>query len=125
MLEGLRNEIQKIDRLTDYTYLKKHILLPALDSSAQSQAFSPLEHAILERAIHHTSLQAADIKDLFVGKDRSTISHALTRLREKKLLIPEVSNSRRYTIAFSSSILLRSIIKMLSKHGFLALEYEG
>ena len=37
VLQGILDELQKVDRLTDYTFLKEKILIPALAYSVQRQ----------------------------------------------------------------------------------------
>lgn len=124
VLSGLKKEIEKTDKLTDYEFLRKNILLPAIQYSLQQKYITPLESKILIRVIGKQIIQAADIKDLFEGKKDSEISRQIRRLMEKKMLMPEEEGKRKYVLRFDNSYLLRGIYKMLDEQGFLPIRDE-
>ncbi|WP_310587665.1 Fic family protein [Fibrella rubiginis] len=121
VLRGLRDEIEKIDRLLDYDYLKTEILTPALKDALDRQYVSEAEYRILVTVINAPSqlIQAGDIADLFPGKVSYDLSRQLRVLRDRQMLQPEKENGRKYTIRFDNSYLLRSVMRMLDKKGFL------
>jgi Fic family protein len=121
VLRGLREEIEKIDRLLDYEYLKTAILGPALRDALERKYVSPVEYNILMRILNSPSqlIQAHDVSDLVPGKTPSDISRQLRALRDQQMLQPEKENGRKYTIRFDNSYLLRSVMKMLDEKGFL------
>jgi Fic family protein len=119
VLKGLKEEIEKIDKLSDYNYLKKEILLPTITHSLERQYITEVEAKILKRVIEHQVIQASDVKDIFQGKVSAEISRQIKRLIDKKMLIPEVEGGRKYVIRFDNNFLLRGIIKTLDSKGFL------
>ncbi len=119
VLKGLKEEIEKIDKLSDYNYLKKEILLPTITHSLERQYITDVESKILKRVIEHQIIQASDVKDIFQGKASAEISRQIKRLIDKKMLIPEVEGGRKYVIRFDNNFLLRGIIKALDSKGFL------
>ena len=119
VLEGLKEEIEKIDKLLDYEFLKKEILLPAITHSIERRYITDIEARILKRAIEKPLIQASDIRDLFVGKDNAIISRQIKKLTEKKMLAPEKDGARKYMISFNNNFLLRGIINSLGEKGFL------
>jgi Fic family protein len=119
VLKGLKEEIEKIDKLSDYNYLKKEILLPTITHSLERQYITDIEAKILKRVIEHQVIQASDVKDIFQGKVSAEISRQIKRLIDKKMLIPEVEGGRKYVIRFDNNFLLRGIIKTLDSKGFL------
>ena len=119
VLKGLKEEIEKIDRLSDYDYLRKEILLPTITHSLERQYITDVEAKILKRVIEHQVIQASDVKDIFHGKASAEISRQIKRLIDKKMLIPEVEGGRKYVIRFDNNFLLRGIIKTLDIKGFL------
>ena len=121
VLSGLKNEIEKIDRLLDYNYLLSEILLPAIDISRERQIITDVESRILKVAAGKQIFQAADIKNLFPGKIPAEISRILKRLREKNMILATKKGARKYIISFSNNFLLRGIIAMLGEKGFLPL----
>jgi Fic family protein len=115
VLSGLKSEIDKIDKLLEYSVLKDEILSPTIAFSMERQLITDEEAKILRRAIELQIIKANDIKDLFPKKHSSDISHIINRLREKKMLLPIEENKRKYYCCFNNSYLLRGFIKSLDK----------
>jgi Fic family protein len=122
VLLGLRSEIEKIDRLLDYPYLKKMILMPALVHALDRKLINETESKVLRRACETQLIQASDLKDIYAGKHSAEISRQIRKLIEKKMLIPEKEGTRKYLLNFSNSYLLRSIVTMLGDKGFLPIK---
>ena len=123
VLHGLKNEIEKIDRLVDYVYLRDNILLPSMSDSLSNKYITDIEYNILRAAItnERQEIQAADEKALFPGKSSPEISRLIRSLVDKKMLVPVSERARKYVISFGSNYLLRSVLKSLDKNGFLPL----
>ncbi|MCK9420993.1 MAG: Fic family protein [Bacteroidales bacterium] len=119
VLMGLKEEIEKIDKLMDYPYLKSEIMLPAIAQSLERKYITDVEAKILKRAIDRTVIQASDIRDFFVGQDNAIISRQIKKLIDKKMLVPEKDGARKYIIRFDNNFLLRGIINSLGEKGFL------
>ncbi|AIG30897.1 Fic family protein [Flavobacterium psychrophilum] len=119
VLLGLKEEIEKIDKLSDYDYLKKEILLPSITHSLERKYITDVESKILKKVIEHQVIQASDLKDIFSGKVSAEISRQIKKLIDKKMLIPEVDGGRKYIIRFDNNFLLRGVIKTLDVKGFL------
>jgi Fic family protein len=124
VLRGLRDEIEKIDRLLDYDYLKNEILLPAIRYSQERKFVTDIEMKILKIAVEKQVMQAADIKSIFEGKKPSEISRNIGRLKDKKMLMPIEEGTRKYVMRFDNNFLLRGIIKLLGDKGFLPIKDE-
>ncbi|MCB1114636.1 MAG: Fic family protein [Chlamydiia bacterium] len=119
VLRGLKLEIEKIDRLCNYGYLKDEILLPAIKLIEKEEKISKTEANILIKTVSQQVIQAKDLKDLFRGKASSEISRQIKRMIEKKLLDNEEEGKRRYIINLQNSYLYRAIIHFLGEKGFL------
>jgi len=119
VLKGLKNEIEKIDKLSNYEYLQKEILLPTINYSLERQYITEMESKILKRALDKEVIQASDLNDFFPGKASSEISRQIRKLIEKKMLMPESEGKRKYVIRFDNNYLLRGVIKSLGEKGFL------
>jgi Fic family protein len=125
VLSGLKLEIEKIDRLLNYQYLQKEIMIPVIDLSYKNQHINDLEKQILLTAISKDNqvFSAVDIEKLTPNKLPAERSRILRRLKDKKIIIPaENKNSRKYVIGFSNSYLLRSVIEILDNKGFLPIK---
>lgn len=124
VLGGLHGEIEKVDRLGDYAYLRDEILHPALTDAVQNRYITPRDGQILGRAIDAPDqmIKAADIKDLFPGKAASEVSRQLNRMREERLLRSETPTGRKYVLSFANNYIYRSMIRVLGKKGFLPIQ---
>lgn len=119
VLKGLKEEIEKIDKLTDYSYLKKEILLPAITHSLSRKYITDTESKILKKVIENQIVQAGDLKEFFVGKQNSEVSRQIKRLINKKMLVPEKEGARKYVLRFDNNYLLRGVISALGEKDFL------
>lgn len=124
VLKGLKEEIEKIDKLTDYSFLRKEILLPAISHSLERKYVTDIEAKILKKVVDKQVVQAGDLKEFFVGKVDAEVSRQIRKLIERKILVPEVDGTRKYVIRFDNNYLLRSIIKSLGEKGFLPIRDE-
>lgn len=125
VLKGLKDEIEKIDRLLDYKYLKKEILEPSLDDALEKKYVTPIEFKILQKAVEQQVIKAGDLKDIFHSKASAEISRQIRRLIDKKMLVSEEEGSRKYVISFNNSYLLRSVMHLLGKKGFLPMREKA
>lgn len=119
VLKGLKDEIEKIDRLSDYNFLRKEILIPTINHSLERKYITDIEAKIFKKAIDKQVIQAADVKEFFDGKADAEVSRQIRKLIEKKMLAPEKDGTRKYVLRFDNSYLLRSVIKLLGEKGFL------
>ena len=121
MLHGLCSEIEKIDRLSDYEYLRSNILLPSLQDAKERMYITPLEYIILKNTISQKEqvLQSSDIAKDFPNASSSDRSRMIKALIDKGMLMPIHAGARKYVIAFGNNYLLRSILKSLDANGFL------
>jgi Fic family protein len=119
VLKGLKDEIEKIDKLSEYNYLRKEILIPAITHSIERRYITDNESRILKRVVDKQVVQASDLKEFFEGKVQAEVSRQIKKLIDKKMLVPESEGTRKYVIRFDNSCLLRGIIKALGEKGFL------
>ncbi len=122
VLTGLKDEIEKIDRLLDYQYLKSEILLPAIRHSHERKLVTDVEAKILKKAVEKQIIQASDLKEIFEGKKSSEVSRNIGRLKDKKMLMPLEEGKRSYIIRFDNNFLLRGIMKLLGDQGFIPIK---
>lgn len=124
VLKGLKEEIEKIDKLSDYNFLKREILLPTINHSLERKYITDVEAKILRRVIDKQVVQAADVKEFFAGKVDAEVSRQIRKLIDKKMLMPEKDGARKYIIRFDNNYLLRGVIKSLGEKGFLPVRDE-
>lgn len=120
VISGLKKEIEKIDRLLDYEYLAKKILLPAISFSLERKIITNIESKILQIAIDKQIFRSSDIKSLMPSKAHTERSRILRSLKDKKMIAPIKNKTRIYSLTFYNNYLLRGIIGALTKEGFIS-----
>lgn len=125
VLEGLQQELQKIDKLLDYAYLQSKILRPAIQELHRKNGLSDHEYKILLYAISHDGpIQNKDIRALLDSIGQVQVSRILSEMKDRNLLIPPKDAERKYMINLDKSPLMRDIIRQLDKNGFLPIRGE-
>lgn len=119
VLEGMLDELRKVDRLTDTNYLIDRILAPALHYSRERRLLSQLEERVLMSAARAGIAKAGDLKSAMQDMSETQRTYQIRKLVEHRMLIPIHEGARQYTIGFSNSFLLRGVIHALSAEGFI------
>jgi len=125
VLNGLLTEMKKIDKLADYLYLSKHILVPAVDYGEKIGALSQEEHLALKQSINAKNgiLTASHLRQIFPNYYPVKISRLIGNLKEKRMLVSyPKENSKSYVISFSQNKLLRYVVRELIAKGFILSE---
>lgn len=122
VLRGLKEEIEKIDKLSDYNYLRSEILIPTINYSLERKYITDIESKVLKKVVELQIIQNSDLEEIFKGKAKSEISRQIKKLIDKKMLIPEIESGRKYVIRFDNNFLLRGIIKTLGEKDFLPIK---
>lgn len=119
VLAGVMEEMKKIDRLTDYAYLQKHILLPALDFSRERELITGTESVILAHAITAGTLKAGDLGTVLPKLNAGQRTYQIKKLLEQGMLQPVHEGARQYTAGFANSYLMRGVIRALANESFI------
>ena len=121
VLNGILVELNKVDRLTSYDYLQRHILLPALSYAKARELLTDMEFRILKLAFEQKgSLKAGDL--VLVNPEWSKPAqrtYQINKLLSRQLLMPAQDGAREYVVMFSNNYLLRGIIQSLRYEGFI------
>ena len=125
VLEGILSELKKIDQLNEYDWLKKKILLPALQIAIDRQRVTKSEADIIKYGIEQKEFRASDLDHVFTDMSKSQRTYQIRKLNEAKLIQPITPNSRSYYICFLHPSLIRGLIDCLRKEGFISKPLEG
>ena len=71
VLRGLQEEI---DKLLDYDYLAKEILVPTINHSLERTYITDIKADILRMAIENKIIQSSDLKEIFQGNHGAELS---------------------------------------------------
>ena len=119
VLEGVREELDKVDRLTDFEYLTRHILNPAVDIARNRSLITATEGGVLKLAIRQGVVKSADLAPALPGLTANQRTYQLKKLVDQGMLRPVAEGSRQYTIGFSNNYLIRGVVKALRDEGFI------
>lgn len=119
VLEGMLDELRKVDRLTDRSYLIDNILAPALHYARERELVTRLEEQVLLTAARAGVVKASDLKEVMSGMNETQRTYQVRKLVERRMLAPVREGARQYTVGFSNSFLIRGVIRALSAEGFI------
>ena len=120
-LSGMKNELEKIDSLLRFEYVRDELLLPMLHIAKERQYITELEHKILVYLVNtkDMAIKSSELERFGIKSSRQK-SYTITKLKEKKMLLPTKEGGRIYTISFGNSYLLRTIMEVLDQKGFVS-----
>lgn len=118
-LQGLRDDMARMDRLLNYEVIREDILKPAFKHPLFDRVFGEQERLIIDLAIDKQIFQAADIRVFFPQKQPTEISKMLKWLRDKDMIISIDENARRYAINLENKYLVKLIVGKLERAGFI------
>ena len=119
VLKGILAEISKINKLTDYGYLSKRVLRPAVDLCDERGLLEKHEAEVLKIGIRKQSFKQSDLDESFKEMTSRQKSHLLSKMKNKKLISPFKEGGREYHINFTNNILMRGLVIVLYMEGFI------
>ena len=125
VLQGVLVELKKVDHLTRYDYLSNQILVPALGYARERGLITPQEESVLLATIKKGIAKASDLSSAMPDMNATQRTYQIRKLVERKMLQPIQPASRRYTIGFDNSYLMRGVIHALSQENFISAPLRG
>lgn len=119
VLQGILDELRKVDRLSDINYLSEKILNPALRLAKEREWITDAEAHILTIAARKGVVKASDYADPQRELTDAQRTYQVKKLVDRKLLLPIGQGARQYTIGFSNNYLIRGVISALASEGFV------
>ncbi|MFZ2219898.1 MAG: Fic family protein [Rhodoferax sp.] len=125
VLQGVLVELNKVDQLTQYDYLKSKILVPALAYARRRALITTQEEAVLLASVISGVAKASDLSAAMPGLSAAQRTYQIKKLVERKMLHPIAPNARQYTLGFDNSYLMRGVIHALSNESFISALLTG
>lgn len=119
VLQGILDELRKVDQLADFEYLNSKILAPALAYARKRELITAIEEKILHITAKTGIAKAADFESVMSSLSPNQRTYQIRKLVDSHMLQPIKPNARQYTIGFSSNYLIRGVIQALSSEGFI------
>ena len=119
VLQGILDELRKVDQLTDFSFFSARILDPALTYAKEREHITAMEEKILHIAAKTGVAKAADLAAAMPVMTAAQRTYQIKKLVERNMLQPIKDGARQYTIGFSNSYLIRGVIHALAHEGFI------
>jgi Fic family protein len=125
VLQGIRDELNKVDLLTRYEYLTRHVLTPAIAFARKREWITETEELLLALAIKARVVKSADLANVVPNLNSAQRTYLIKKLVGQGMLLPISEGARQYTIGFSNNYLIRGVIKALREQGFIPAPLEN
>ena len=125
MLQGISNELYKVDQITQYDYLSEKVLRPAVGFARQRGLISEQEEKILQLAVQGGVVKAADLQAAMPTASAPQRTYQIKKLVDSGMLLPIAAKARQYTLGFQNKYLMRGVIEALSQAGFISKPLAG
>lgn len=125
VLDGILTELHKVDRLTHYDYIEKHVVGPALELSRERQLITIDEYHVLMEVVRLKNAKSADLVKVMPKLSANQRTYQIKKLVDQKMLQPIYEGARQYSICFTNNYLLRGIVKALADEGFVPKSLEA
>jgi Fic family protein len=118
-LLGLRDDMDRMDKLLNYDIIREDILRPAFKHPLFDRVFGEQDRLIIDIALEKQVFQAADVRLYFPQKHPTEISKMLKWLRDKEMIIGIDENARKYAINLENKYLIKLVVGKLERAGFI------
>ena len=125
VLQGISNELYKVDQITQYDYLSEKVLRPAVGFARQRGLISEQEEKILQLAVQGGVVKAADLQAAMPAASPAKRTYQIKKLVDSGMLLPIAAKARQYTLGFQNKYLMRGVIEALSQEGFISKPLAG
>jgi len=120
-LSGMKNELEKIDSLLSLDFVRNALLLPMLKLSRERHYITEEEYKILVYLVskEDMTMKSSELAQFGMTNSRQK-SYMMSKLKNKKMMMPTQPGGRIYTISFGNNYLLRAVIEVLDQKGFVS-----
>ena len=119
VLSGILEEIEKINKLLDYDFLSKNILLPALEFSRDRDIINNNEYKFLKVAVTHQIFASKEIQDAKIGLTTRQVTDLISKLKTTGIINSISEGARKYYINYQHQYVFRGLMKKLEDENFI------
>jgi len=125
VLEGLKDEIEKSQKLADQEFVKDKLLLPTFMWASERNITNEVETKILNRLARKQIIKANDIKDIWPDSySHVVVSKRLRKMRDQNFIRPLKLNGREYVLKLTNNKLTRGILDQMELQGMLPIKVD-
>ncbi|NVN00727.1 Fic family protein [Arthrobacter sp. SDTb3-6] len=118
LLNGILEDMQKLNKLSDSTFVLDSLLRPSIKRGVDAGALSRQDAAVLDVVGRLTEVKASDLEAALPGSVSSR-SQQIRKLVDRKLIQPIAEGKRSYQLVMAPGPLTPFIIRQLDELGFL------
>lgn len=119
VLTGILLEVSKVNKLLDFNYLYKNILLPTIEYGHERGYLNETEVNILKVGIKEQQFKSTDLDNTLKSLSPRQKLHQIAKMKESGFIRPLKDNGRTYYVNFMNNFLMRGLIRTLEKEGFI------
>lgn len=119
VLSGILEEVTKVNKLLDFEFLYKNILVPTINLGVDRGYINKEEAKVLNVGISKQSFKASELDEAFDGLTSRQKTHLISKMKESGFIRPLKENGRTYCVSFMNNFLMRSLIQILEKENFI------
>lgn len=119
VLGGILVEVTKVNKLLDFGFLYKKILQPTLNLAIERGYINNEEARVLSVGIQKQHFKAGELDVALKGQTARQRTHLIAKMKDAGFIRPLKENGRTYFVSFMNNFLMRSLIQVLEKEGFI------
>ena len=119
VLAGILVEVTKVNKLLDFKYLYKNILVPTIEHGIDRGYLNSTEAKILRIGIKEQVFKAGDLEKAMEALTPRQRTHQIMKMKEAGFIRPIKEKSRSYHVSFLNNFLMRSLIQTMEKEDFI------
>ncbi|HEA17044.1 MAG TPA: Fic family protein [Pseudoalteromonas prydzensis] len=119
VLSGILEEVTKVNKLLDFDFLYKSILVPTIKLGAEKGYLNKEEAKILNIGILKQKFKANELDEALEGLTSRQKTHLISKMKDSGFIRPLTEGGRTYYVSFMNNYLMRSLIQILEKEKFI------
>ncbi|MDI4651764.1 MULTISPECIES: Fic family protein [Pseudoalteromonas] len=119
VLSGILEEVTKVNKLLDFEFLYKSILVPTIKLGAEKGYLNREEAKVLSIGILKQKFKANELDEGLEGLTSRQKTHLISKMKDSGFIRPLKEGGRTYYVSFMNNYLMRSLIQILEKEKFI------
>jgi Fic family protein len=119
VLQGILEEVTKVNKLLDFDFLHKRILVPTINLGIQRGYLSKGEAKVLALGIQKQKFKAKELDDAIEGLSSRQRTRLICKMKQAGFIRPIKDGGRIYCVTFMNNYLMRSLVQILEHENFI------
>lgn len=119
VLTGILEEVKKVNKLLDFDYLYKKVLVPTINLGIERGYLNRNEAKVLNIGIEKQEFKANELNDVLQELTTRQRTDLISKMKDSGFIRPTKKGGRIYCVSFMNNFLMRSLIQVLEKENFI------